>query len=240
MGVLGQQYIYIHHALCIHGMNQNSTLQTKSIKTLENNIRRLSYNLRVAQDSSIEIKESYDFYILSLKELYKSNEQDAFLYYDRANYELINAINKAKWAINGHKIHSFRTISFYLKICGLHSIIYSILYTTLFAYFIYSYGNIRIQNVPLWSAFYSGLGAYSFISGQAIKELYSEGIIATNRAGWFITIPILCMVSGYVAYLIFNNGLIVNGAESLDRASMTILICFLAGSISSWYLLKMR
>jgi hypothetical protein len=221
-------------------MNQNGPLQINSIKTLENNIRRLSYNLRAAQNSSIDIKDSYDFYTLALKELYKSNEQDAFLYYDRANYELINAINKAKWDINGHKINSFRTISFYFKICGLYSIIYSILSTIIFAYFIYSYGNIRIQNVPLWSAFYSGLGAYSFILGETIKELYSEGIITTSRPGWFITIPILCMVSGYMAYLIFNNGLIVNGAESLDRVTMTVLICFLAGSISSWYLLKMR
>jgi hypothetical protein len=220
-------------------MNQNALLQTNSIKNLENNIRRLSYNLRAAQSSSIDIKDSYDFYILALKELNKANEQDAFLYYDRANYDLINAINNAKWDINGHKIHSARTISYYFKLFGLYSFIYSILCTTIFAYFIYSYGYIKIQNVPLWSAFYSGLGAYSYILGETIKELYSEGIITTSRPGWFITIPILCMISGYMVYLIFNNGIIGNGVESLDRVSMTVLICFIAGSISSWYLLKM-
>jgi hypothetical protein len=210
------------------------------IKNLEKNIHRLSYSLRAAQSSSIEIKDSYDFYTLALKELYKSNGQDAFFYYDRANYDLIEAINNAKWDINGHKINSFRTISFYIKLYGLGSIIYSILSTIIFAYFIHSYGDIRIQNVPLWSAFYSGLGAYSFILGETIKELYSEGIITTSRPGWLITIPILCMVSGYMGYLIFNSGLIVNGAESPERISMTVLICFLAGSISSWYLLKTR
>jgi len=63
------------------------------IKNLEKNIHRLSYSLRAAQSSSIEIKDSYDFYTLALKELYKSNGQDAFFYYDRANYDLIEAIN---------------------------------------------------------------------------------------------------------------------------------------------------
>ena len=221
-------------------MNQNAPPQIKSIKNLENNILRLSYQLRAAQSSYIDIKDSYDFYTLALKELFKSNEQDAFLYYDRANYDLINAINNAKWDINGHKIHSARTISYYFKLCGLYSIIYSILCTIIFAYFIYSYGDIKIQNVPLWSAFYSGLGAYSYTLGETIKELYSEGIITTSRPGWFIAIPILCMVSGYMGYIIFNNGIIGNGVESLDRVSMTVLICFLAGSISSWYLLKIR
>ena len=142
--------------------------------------------------------------------------------------------------IHGHKIHSARTISYGMKLCGLYSIIYSILCTTIFAYFIYFYGDIKIQNVPLWSAFYSGLGAYSYILAETIKELYREGIITTSRPGWFITIPILCMVSGYMGYLIFNNGIIGSSAESMDRVSMTVLICFLSGSISSWYLLKIR
>jgi hypothetical protein len=220
-------------------MIQNSRPQTDSIKNLENNILRLSYNLRAAQSSSIDIKDSYDFYILSLKEINKSNEQDAFLYYDRANYDLINAINNAKWDVKGHKVHSARTISYYFKLCGLYSIIYSVLCTTVFAYFIYSYGDIKIQNVPLWSAFYSGLGAYSHILAETIKELYSEGIVTTSRPGWFIAIPMLCMMSGYMVYLAFNIGIIGNGAQSLDRVSTTILICFLGGYISSWYLLKM-
>jgi len=220
-------------------MNQNVRTQTTSIINLENNILRLSYRLRAAQSSSIDIKDSYDFYILALKELNKSNEQDAFLYSDRANYDLMNAINNAKWNLYGHKMHSARTISYYFKLCGFYSIIYSILCTTIFAYFIYSYGDIMIQKVPLWSAFYSGLGAYSYILGETIKELYSEGIITTIRPGWFITIPILCMISGYMGYLIFNNGIIGNGVESIDRVSTTIVFCFLAGLISSWYLLKM-
>ena len=219
-------------------MNQNASSQSNSIKNLENNILRLSYKLRAAQSSSIDIKDSYDFYILALKELNKSTEQDAFLYYDRAIYDLINAINNAKIDIHGHKIHSARTISYYMKLCGLDSIIYSILCTTIFAYFIYSYGDLKIQNVPLWSAFYSGLGAYSYILAETIKELYREGIITTIRPGWFITIPILCMISGYMVYLIFNNGIMGNVAVSPDRVSTTVLICFLAGSISSWYLLK--
>jgi hypothetical protein len=218
----------------------NDPPKINSIKSLENNIRRLSYNIKAAQSSSIDIKNSYDFYILALKELHKSNEQESFLYYERANYDLIDAINNAKWDINGHKIHSTRTITYYFKLCGLYSIIYSILCTAMFYYLIYLYGDIKIQSVPLWSAFYSGLGAYSYILGETIKELYTEGIITTSRPGWLITIPILCMISGYMGYLIFNNGIIGSGVESLDRISTTILICFLAGSISSRYLLKLR
>jgi len=216
---------------------QSAPIKLKTDKNLANNIRRLGHKLENANSSSINIKDSYDFYILSLKELNNYNEPEAFIYYDRANYDLINAINNNKWAINGYKLHSARTISYAFKNSGFSSIIYSGLCTIIFAYLTFYYGDIKIQNAPLWSAFYSGLGAYSYILSNTIKKYYREGIVQTNKPGWFITIPILCMISGYMVYLVFNNG-IGNGAESLDRVSMTILICFLAGSITCWYLSK--
>lgn len=220
-------------------MNQNTTQQLILDKNLRNNIRRLGHQLKNANSSSINIKDSYDFYILSLKELNNLNNQEALIYYDRANYDLINAINDNKWKINGYSFHSARTISYLLKNSGIDSIIYSMLCTIIFAYLTYYYGDIKIQNVPLWSAFYSGLGAYSYILSKTIRKFYGEGIVETNKPGWFITIPILCMISGYMVYTIFNNG-IGNGVESLDRISITVLICFLAGSITCWYLSKER
>ncbi|OPY50295.1 MAG: hypothetical protein A4E49_02770 [Methanosaeta sp. PtaU1.Bin112] len=191
--------------------------------------------LENASRSSIDIKDSYEFYVLALKELNKSNEQDAFIYYDRANHELIAAINNNKWSVNGYRIHSPRTISYSFKNSGLYSIIYSVIFTMCFVYLTYHYGDLKIQNVPLWSAFYSGFGAYSYILGSSIKKFYQNGIIENDKSGWFVTIPVLCMISGYMVYLIFNNSI---GNESVDRVSITILICFLAGSITCWYLLK--
>jgi hypothetical protein len=218
-------------------MMQSEPIQLKPDKNLMTNIHRLGYRLENACRSSINIKDSYDFYIIALKELNKSNEQEAFIYYERANYELINAINDHKWSVNGYKIHSPRTISYSFKNSGFGSIIYSVLCTMIFVYLTYYYGNIKLQNAPLWSAFYSGLGAYSYILSNTIKKFFRDGIVETNKPGWFVTIPILCMISGYMVYLIFNNG-IGNGVESLDRVSVTILICFLAGSITCWYLLR--
>ena len=56
----------------------------RSCSEVEVDIKRLDRMLAAAHRSSIDVKDSYDFYILALKELNKENLADAFLYCDRA------------------------------------------------------------------------------------------------------------------------------------------------------------
>jgi len=50
--------------------------------------KKLDRMLQAAHRSSIDIKDSYDFYVLSLKESNKENLSEAYLYCDRVRYEL--------------------------------------------------------------------------------------------------------------------------------------------------------
>jgi len=93
---------------------------------ISEDLRRLNRALQAAHRSSIDVKDSYDFYILAFKELNKDNLTDSYLYYDRAEYELTNAINDAKLELFGFRIHGFSTISFFFKLYGLYAILFGI------------------------------------------------------------------------------------------------------------------
>lgn len=214
-------------------MNETDTNIIPLIK-LRHDIHRLKCALEAAHSSSIDIKNSQDFYTLAFKELYKFNEVDAIIYYERAKYELTSEINGSKLNIHGFWIPSQRTISFLFKYYGIYSIIYGLLSAILFAVFIYNYGNIKIQNLPLWSAFYAGLGSSVLILCGASKELRRNGYITTYKRGWYIPLPAISLIFGLVVYILFNIGLIEKGADSVERVSLTILICFLTGFVVSW------
>jgi hypothetical protein len=94
---------------------------------LERELYELNRMLQAAHRSSIDIKNSYEFNILAIKELNKDNLLDAFLYYDRSKYELTNAINEAKHNLRGLRIHSLTTISFFFKLYGLYAVVFGML-----------------------------------------------------------------------------------------------------------------
>ena len=122
-------------------------------------LKRLDRMLQAAHRSSIDIKDSYDFYVLALKEFNKENIPDSFLYCDRAKYELTSAINEAKIKIKGSRFHSLRTISYFFKLYGLYAVIFAMLAVLFFSLLIQEYSEVIVLGVPLWSSFFAGLGA---------------------------------------------------------------------------------
>ena len=111
-------------------------------------LKRLDRMLQAAHRSSIEIKDSYDFYVLALKEFNKGNLAEAFLDCDRAKYELTAAINEAKIKIKGSRFHSMRTLSYFFKLYGLYAVIFSCLSVALFSVLIYLYSELRFWAFP--------------------------------------------------------------------------------------------
>ena len=77
-------------------MNSKTCSIPESCSEVEVDLKRLDRMLQAAHRSSIDIKDSYDFYVLALKEFNKENLSDSYLYCDRAKYELTSAINDAK------------------------------------------------------------------------------------------------------------------------------------------------
>lgn len=201
---------------------------------LKRDLKRLNYMLRAAHRSSINIKNAYDFYTLAWKEFNKENLTDAFLYYDRSEYELTSSINDAKLDLGRMKLHSLKTISYFFKLYGLYAVLFGILSALLFSFLIYRYAEISILNVPLWASFFAGLGSSAQILTASVDDLRRDGMATRYKRVWYMAIPLLSIIFGYMAYLLFNSGLLAFNISSESRTFSTMLICFLAGFLTSW------
>ncbi len=215
-------------------MEAKDALEDVASEDLGRALTRLRYMLQAAHRSSIDVKNSYDFYVLAFKELSKDNRTDAFLYYDRAKYELTSAINDAKHNLRGLRIHSSRTLSFFFKLYGLYAVTYGILAAIIFGMLIYRYSDLEILGVPLWSSFFAGLGSSAQILTGVVDDLRREGIVVRYKRIWYTTIPLLSMIFGYMAYLLFSSGLIAFNVRSDETVFSTMLVCFLTGFMTNW------
>ncbi len=196
-------------------------------------LKRLDRMLQAAHRSSIEIKDSYDFYVLALKEFNKGNLAEAFLDYDRSRYELTAAINEAKIKIKGSRFHSMRTISYFFKLYGLYAVIFASLSVALFSALIYLYSGAEVLGVPLWASFFAGLGSSAQILTGVADDLRRYGLASRYKRLWYMAIPILAMVFGYMAYLVFSSGIIATD-NSQSREFSIMFICFLTGFLTKW------
>jgi len=201
---------------------------------ISEDLQRLNRALQAAHRSSIDVKDSYDFYILAFKELNKDNLTDSYLYYDRAEYELTNAINGAKAKVFGFQIHSFSTISFFFKLYGLYAILFGILSCILFGYLIYGYAAVTILDVPLWASFFAGLGSSAQILTGIMDDLIRKGTAVRYKRIWYVALPFLSLIFGYMAYLLFNSGLIAFNVDSRNITFSTMFACFITGFLTSW------
>lgn len=215
-------------------VNSKGGHELYAVEDLKRGLRRLSYMLQTAHRSSIDIKNAYDFYILAWKEFNKENLTDAFLYYDRSEYELTSSINDAKLDLGKMKLNSLKTISYFFKLYGLYAVLFGMLSALLFAYLIYRYAEIQILEVPLWASFFAGLGSSAQILMAAVDDLRLNGMVSRYKRVWYMAIPPLSIIFGYTAYLLFNSGLLAVNISSESRIFSTMLICFLAGFLTSW------
>lgn len=206
---------------------------------LERDLHRLSHMLEAAHRSSIEIRSSYDFYVLALKELNKGNMSEAFLYYDRCKYELTSAINESKLNIKGLRLHSPRTISYFFKLYGLYAVAFGVTSAFLFCYLIYRFPNAAILEVPLWSSFFAGLGASAQILTGMVDDLRRDGLATRYKRVWYMAIPLLSLIFGFMAYLLFSSGLIAFNVGSTSQSFSTMFVCFLAGFLTSWMITRL-
>jgi hypothetical protein len=206
---------------------------------LERDLIRLNRMIQSAHRSSIDVKNSYDFYILAVKELNKENLMDAYLYCDRSRYELTDAVNEAKLNLRGLRMHSLRTLSFFFKLYGLYAIVFGMLSTLLFGFLIYRFSEVTILDVPLWASLFAGLGSSTQILSGIIDDLRKEGSVMRYKRIWYITVPLLSLIFGYMAYLIFSSGLVAFNVNSQSKIFSSMFVCFFTGFSTNWFIDKL-
>ena len=206
----------------------------KSCSEVEVDLKRLDRMLQSAHRSSIDVKDSYDFYVLALKEFNKENLSEAFLDCDRARYELTSAINDAKIKIKGSRFHSLRTLSYFFKLYGLYAVVFAVLAVAIFSILIYRFSGVTVLGVPLWSSFFAGLGSSAQILTGVADDLRRYGLASRYKRLWYMAIPLLAMIFGYMAYLVFSSGVIAMNDDSQGRDFSIMFICFLTGFLTKW------
>lgn len=210
-----------------------------SSSDLGRDLQRLNRTLQAAHRSSIDIKNSYDFYVLAVKEMNKDNISDAYLYCDRSRYELTNAVNDAKVNLRGLRLHSLRSISFFFKLYGLYAVVFGMLSTLLFGFLIYRYSELTILDVPLWACFFAGLGSSAQILSGVVDDLRREGAVIRYKRVWYTAIPLLSLIFGYMAYLLFSSGLVAFNVNSQSKIFSSMFVCFLTGFSTNWLIDKL-
>jgi uncharacterized membrane protein len=208
----------------------------KKLEQVEVDLKRLDRMLQAAHRSSIDIKDSYDFYVIALKEFNKENIAESCLYHDRARYELTIAINEAKIKINDSRFHSSRTLSYFVNLYGLYAMLFASLTLFLFSFLINSYSDVSLMGVPLWSSFFAGLGSSTQILTGVAGDLCRYDVASRYKRFWYMALPLLSMVFGYMAYLIFSSSFMALNLNdnSQSREFSIMLICFLTGFLTKW------
>jgi len=99
---------------------------------------------------------------------------------------------------------------------------------------IYQYPEAEILDVPLWSSFFAGLGASAQILTGVAEDLRRYGLATRYKRLWYMAIPLISMVFGYMAYLISSSGLIALNDGIGDGVFSIMFICFLTGFLTKW------
>jgi len=201
---------------------------------LEGDLKRLEHKIEAAHCSSIEVKKSFDSFTLAVKEMAKGNKLEAYLQYQHALYELTSSLNQSKLKVGRLSLHSPRTLSFFFRLYGLYAVSFGVLSSVFFALMIYAYADFRVLDIPLWSSFFAGLGSSAQILSGVSDDLRRDGMATRYKRLWYMTIPLLAMTFGYMAYLLFSSGLVAFNVNSESSIYSTMLFCFLAGFATSW------
>ncbi len=221
-------------------MDSKGNADLVSAPELRCDLQRLNRMLQAAHRSSIDVRNSYDFYVLAYKEYNKGNVPDTYLYCDRAKYELTNAVNEAKMNFKGWRVHSLRTISFFFRLYGLYAIIFGVISALAFGELTYWYSDTQILGVPLWAPFFAGLGSSAQILTGVIDDLRKEGLVVRYKRFWYMAVPLLSTIFGYVVYLLFIGWFSAFSVGSPQGSTFTTMfVCFLTGFLTNWLINKL-
>jgi hypothetical protein len=94
--------------------------------------------------------------------------------------------------------------------------------------------------VPIWSVLFAGIGACVQIMVNVTNDVKTNGFVQKVRRMWYYLLPIVGPVFGFIAYVLLSLGFLsLSGitAEQLTKTTFsTILVCFLAGYSTEWFM----
>jgi hypothetical protein len=223
-------------------------------KDIEKWLKKIDLLLDAARRCSIEVDNAN--YKSAYKKFYTKGEGTGEYDIDGAYIDLLNVNNaltdalvKEKW----HGIPSLKYFSFQSMIYGWTPIAIALLYavTTIFVLLKYqglqpNHPLIALQliglhltlpqdllGIPLWAAFFGCLGACNQILIGVVADIREDGVVSDYKRIWYIVLPLVALIFGYLAYIIIDLGLIsVGGTQSSSFTATNITLLHATGANS--------
>ncbi|MCE8428699.1 MAG: hypothetical protein J5U19_09950 [Candidatus Methanoperedens sp.] len=157
-----------------------------------------------------------------------------------------------------HELPPWRKITYFVSVWGLIPIATAISAGIISFYFLNSMSNATIGlGVPLWASLVAVIGASVQILVGIINDYREDSMISHYKKLWYLVLPFVSFVFGFIAILLIQAGLInitigqpslnqtmniseltnlAKGETSIYPSSFSIITCFLAGYATDWFM----
>lgn len=219
---------------------------------IENKLKKLEILLDIAARCNIDVDKearsdqpaqpdttkTYDTANKRLMSAYKkfyTTDPNLNEIYEDLSY-VNNRLTKALQKETQGLIPSKKYFSFQSMLYGLTPMIISIIAAVIFSLLLWFYGLCAISpaSVPLWAALFGGLGACVQILIGLVGEIRTGGVVCEYKRIWYIILPIVALIFGYLAYVLADLGLValggVPGGNSTSIAASNINIINATGA----------
>lgn len=222
----------------------------KRTQEIESWMKRLESLLDVAKRCSLDVGDNstgaIKFYRDAYQNFYKSNLTDAYFNLLDSNNALTDALLKSKlFGI----IPSLPYISFFMRIYGLPALTYSVFVSIIFMFLLLKYTGASVggyltmpylmglippiptelMGIPIWAALFAGLGSSIQIIMGTVADIKENKVVAEYKRVWYVTLPLVALVFGYLAYILVDLGLLILGSApsgqtpSLAAANVSLI-----------------
>lgn len=199
---------------------------------LRKSLGYLREKINAAHESSIDAQKSYDLYTLAVGDLLREEISSGLSRHKEASGELSRAVSTSKASFRGTSIPSARTLSYFSKLYGFYAVAFGIISIAFFDSLLSFYPNGSVLGVPLWSAFFAGMGSSVQILVGVLRDLLDDCLVTRYRRPWYIVLPLLAAIFGYVAYLLLSS--CIFAFDTRSQESDITLICFAIGFTTNW------
>jgi hypothetical protein len=151
-------------------------------------------------------------------------------------------------------------MQFFISLWAITPIAIAIIAEIIAFYLIISRGSFVILGVPLWASLIAVAGTSVQILIGVANDYKDDGMITDYKRLWYIVLPFISFVFGFIAFLLTNAGLIsitfgqissnqsanistlsglssnLAGGSSISPPAIFIIICFLAGYATNWFM----
>ncbi|MGB3944843.1 MAG: hypothetical protein WBK88_08645 [Methanothrix sp.] len=201
---------------------------------------RLGALLDIAESRSFDVKDARECYNKARNELYRKKDAlESITESEKGNTQLTQALNKEKYKLLGFPKWNY--ISFSIAKYGLFSLSYGMISAAFFGSFLLFgnvSGNLILGVVPLWAALIAGLGTSAQIMVGTVEDIKDVGIVKEYKRLWYIALPFLGAIFGFIAYILVDLGVISLTGSAPGTPVSNLYATNISGSITITELVK--